>query len=104
MSIDQLKTSVDHSIGMIKQRIGMNRFYPEPKSGIAKTFSTVLNGVGKMLGGSVGAFSEIDPGYRELIEQQMEVQKQMQLVSLYSNIEKSKHETNMAAVRNVRAA
>ena len=52
---------------------------------------------------AAGVATGIMPEYMALINAQLEAQRQMQLVSLYSNIEKSKHETQMAAVRNIRA-
>ena len=44
----------------------------------------------------------IDPEYQALLETQMHMQEQMQQVSLVSNIERSRHESKMAAIRNVR--
>ena len=84
----------------------VNRFIPEPKTSLS--FRKVLGTIGSfagILGGGLGGqgnFPGLDPGYAELISMQIEVQQQMQLTSLYSNIEKSKHETQMAAVRNIR--
>lgn len=89
------------------------RFAAEPKSGLGITFSKVLGGVGSLVNKAVNAASSVitggsgvgtglDPQYQTLIETQIQVQEQMMLMSFYSNIEKSKHETKMAAVRNVR--
>lgn len=80
----------------------LNRFIPEPKSKLGSTFGDVLNRAASLIGGSASSFVGIDPGYQDLLIKQIEVQQQMQLVSMTSNIEKSKHETRMAAVRNVR--
>ena len=46
----------------------------------------------------------ISGNYQPLIEQQIQLQEQMFLVSMQSNIEKSKHDIQMAAVRNIRVA
>ncbi len=87
---------------IIANSAGLSQFLPTPKSrkGI---FSAVMNGVKSLVSTGVSAFSGVNPEYADLINKQIEVQTQMQLVSLYSNIEKSKHETQMAAVRNIRA-
>lgn len=58
--------------------------------------------MGKVTGITEFTAAGIDPTYGSLLNQQVEMQKQMQLVSLYSNILKSEHETQMAAVRNIR--
>lgn len=82
----------------------LNRFIPEPKTSPGISFRSVLNTVGSLAGvASGGAVSGLDPNYAALIEKQIEVQQQMMLMSMHSNIEKSKHETQMAAVRNLRA-
>ena len=44
----------------------------------------------------------VSPEFQELIDKQIEVQTEMQQVSFTSNIERSRHETNMAAIRNIR--
>ena len=73
----------------------------EPRTGsgfgsvLKSLFGTVLSRFGVENTG-------VDPKYSSLIEKQLEMQEQMQLVSLYSNIIKSEHETQMAAVRNIR--
>lgn len=77
----------------------MSRFIPEPKNRLG--FSTFLRGIENAASSAAG-FAGISPEYASLLDKQIEVQLQMQLVSMYSNIEKSKHETQMAAVRNIR--
>ena len=76
----------------------LTRFAAEPRSGVSGFFKNLLSTVT----GSASQMVGINPEYAALINKQIETQTQMQLVSLYSNIEKSKHETQMAAVRNVR--
>ena len=61
-----------------------------------------MRSVGAEITGGLGNMSGIDPMYIDLINKQIEAQQQMQLVSFVSNIEKSRHETQMAAIRNVR--
>jgi len=81
---------------------GLGRFIPEPRTSAAVSFRSLTATVGAAVGQAAGAVTGLYPEYMSLINLQMEAQRQMQLVSLYSNIEKSKHETQMAAVRNVR--
>lgn len=49
-----------------------------------------------------GQVVDISPSYQALIEQQMQIQMEQQNVTFASNIEKSRHESKMAAVRNIR--
>lgn len=82
---------------------GIGTFIPEPKTSSGVTFGGVLKGVVSAVSSAIPGAAGIDGGSLELINKQIEVQQQMQLVSLVSNVEKSKHETQMAAVRNIRA-
>lgn len=81
---------------------GLGRFIPEPKNGVAAPFKAMLSSVATSVSGST-VFPGVDTQYADLLNKQMEMQQQMQLVSMFSNIEKSRHETQMAAVRNIRA-
>lgn len=87
-----------------RNRAGIGRYIPEPRNSAGPTFRGVMNTVGNVMRSASSGFSGIDGDYVEIINQQIEAQQQLQLVSLHSNIEKSKHETRMAAVRNVRTA
>lgn len=98
MSSDSNVSNIGLSTGSL-----LTRFIPEPKSRVGQAFSGVLNAVGGIVGAGASA-AGIDSEYQQLINQQIEVQQQMQLVSFVSNVEKSKHETQMAAVRNLRAS
>ena len=81
----------------------VDRFIPEPKTTAGISFRGALSTVGSLAKSFMPAgLSGIDSPFSDLISQQMYWQTQMQLVSLYSNVEKSKHETQMAAIRNVR--
>jgi hypothetical protein len=79
---------------------GLGRFIPEPANGVAP-FKALLSSVANSLSGST-VFPGVQGEYAELLNKQIEMQQQMQLVSMFSNIEKSRHETQMAAVRNIR--
>ena len=87
----------------------IQRFAPEPSSNLGSTFSRVLSTAGSVASqlvggiGGIGPVTDLPSGYSELLNEQIRVQMEMQLLSFHSNIEKSKHETSMAAVRNIRA-
>ena len=80
---------------------GLGRFIPEPRNTLS-TFGTMLRSVGGVLSTRGRGFPGIEPEYQTLLEKQIEVQQQMQVLSMQSNIEKSKHETQMTAIRNIR--
>ena len=81
---------------------GLAAVMPEPKNGL--TFSKVLGAVKDFALDGAAEASGISDRYSPLLEKQLEMQEQMMLVSLVSNVEKTHHETRMAAVRNIRAA
>lgn len=78
------------------------RFAPQPAT--ALDFQSLLSAVGAVASAVIPGSSAggLDSDYQSLLQEQLEVQRQMFLMSFYSNIEKSKHETQMAAVRNIR--
>lgn len=79
------------------------RYAPEPKN-FAKDgwASTLVKNLMKMAGEKGLDLAGIDNDYSALLIKQMEMQEQMMLVSMTSNIEKARHETRMASVRNMR--
>ena len=77
------------------------RFAPQPKSFGNIDFQALLATLGSVTGAVTGE-GGLSSEYQTLLQEQLEVQRQMFLMSLYSNLEKSRHETQMAAVRNVR--
>jgi len=79
------------------------RFTPQPKNTAGIGFQDVLKAA-TSIAGTVAPVAGLDSGYQALIAKQIEVQQQMQMMTMHSNIEKSKHETQMSAIRNMRAA
>jgi hypothetical protein len=82
----------------------LDRILPEPKSRVGNFISQMGSAAINTLGGIGEQIVSINPQYQALLEMQMRVQQEMQLISLQSNIDKSKHETQMHVIRNVRAA
>ncbi|HMO02337.1 MAG TPA: hypothetical protein PKD37_06215 [Oligoflexia bacterium] len=82
--------------------ISLQSLEPRPRWALGQVFRSVLAGVRSVFADSAANFGGIDPTFAGLIEAQIEAQEQLQLVSFVSNIEKSKHETQMAAIRNIR--
>ena len=74
------------------------RYGPEPVSRAADFIGA--------LGGATTneTIHNISPEYKELIERQIATQLEHQQVSFTSNIEKSRHDSRMAALRNIRVA
>jgi hypothetical protein len=72
------------------------RFLPEP-------VGSGVGFAGSLMGGMAGTqYVDISPSYQALIERQIQVQLEQQQVTFTSNIERSQHESRMAAVRNLR--
>lgn len=93
---------IDSLVGAQIDTGGLGKFIPEPKSRVGFDFGALVRGAGSVIGQATSAVTGMDPIYSDLLQKQIEVQQQMQIVSMESNIEKSKHETQMAAIRNVR--
>lgn len=91
-------------LGMASSSTAIERLLPEPKSRLSIDFRSVLNGVLGAVSGTASSVTGIDQGYVQLLNKQIETQQQMQLVTMESNVEKSRHETLMSAIRNVRVA
>lgn len=84
-----------------------SQYLPGPTGQSLGFFGNILSSVKGLTTDAAGVptsmGSNFDFGsYAELLTLQIEVQQQMAAVSMVSNIEKSKHETKMAAVRNIR--
>ena len=83
-------------------------YLPEPSTsgvGVFKDIWQTVLGIGSSvlgtaISGSVG--QSINGSSSDLIATQVEMQKEMQVTSMVSNIEKSKHESKMSAIRNIK--
>ena len=80
----------------------IQRYDLEPKNslyGAVQNFLQFIVGSGSSLLAS--GLGEIRPEFAQMIQEQIYWQYQMQMVSLISNVEKSKHECQMIPLRNV---
>lgn len=75
-------------------------FAPEPRS--RSGFGQILNGLQSAVSEAGEGLDGVNPVFVDLLEKQLQAQYEMQVVSMESNVEKSKHETQMAPIRNIR--
>jgi hypothetical protein len=92
----------DGSQGGLVSGSNMYRQLPEPRGGQGawSALSNVVSTAGSLLGGTSVFGNPAD--ITGLLNKQIEIQMVMQLVSMESNIARSKHETEMAPIRNMR--
>ena len=98
--VDGIPGGVTAALYPISQ--GLARFIPEPKSRAGSGFQNILSGASNVLSAFGAEVSGLPIDMMALINQQIEIQLQMQTVSMISNLAKSEHETRMAAIRNIR--
>ena len=80
----------------------LGRIAPEPQSRVSSTFGNILKSAASTLVDTGSEILGVNSEYGALLQMQIEAQKELQVVSMISNVEKSKHETQMAAIRNIR--
>ena len=75
-------------------------YQPDPST---STSDGLVSALENTASAAAGVLSGADMGNLEnLINTQMKFQEQMQAITMVSNIEKSKHDTRMAPIRNIR--
>lgn len=77
----------------------LSKFLPEPKNRVMSTLSGAASFVSRLATGQ-----PVSGQFDSLIATQMEVQQQLMLVSMQSNLSRTEHETKMSPVRNLRVA
>jgi len=96
------------SVNVVGQSIDLiskaRRFLPSPAgAGLGKVFQSTLQNVAGIGGGLIGGVNgDVFGELKELLQLQVETQAKMQSISMLSNVERSRHESRMAAIRNVR--
>jgi hypothetical protein len=88
-------------IGRNLNSTNLTRYAAEPKNSLGTAFSAVAGALTGTVGGVLGGASN-DAAMSALLQTQIESQMKMQVYSMQSNVERSKHETNMAPIRNAR--
>jgi hypothetical protein len=81
----------------------LGRFISQPRNSLGTSFQRVMDGVSGVVRATT-QIAGVDGDYAGLLSQQIELQQQMLKVSLVSNVERTRHETSMSAVRNMRVA
>lgn len=79
------------------------RALPEPRNSLASWGNSLLS-TGASLASSLVPGGDVlgMNNLTDLLNMQIQIQRQMQVISMASNIEKSRHETEMAPIRNMR--
>lgn len=89
---------------------GISRVLPEPFSNLTGSLANLGGNFGDIasrigtpeISNSIGDPNNMQM-FADLLREQVEAQRQMQVINFHSNVEKSKHETRMAPIRNIRA-
>jgi hypothetical protein len=77
-------------------------YLPEPSSTGMGLFQDAMD-IARTAAGEIGGVSlDATGGFADLIQAQIQAQMEMQTTTLVSNLERSKHESKMAAIRNIR--
>ena len=81
------------------------RSAPEPRSSLgswAQTAGSAIASTATSLTGIGAGLLSGGGDVTSLLNQQIQIQQVMQTVSMISNVERSRHETEMAPIRNMR--
>jgi hypothetical protein len=81
----------------------LGRFIAKPKNRLGDSFQQVMQGV-RSAADTAASLSGVGGDYSAILQQQMEMQRQMMTVSMVSNTERTRHETNMVGIRNMRVS
>lgn len=108
VSIYQGTTSPDLTASLAE----VQSYPPESSQTGVGLFNDIIQASAKMATTAASVASDFASGgstavaadFSSLIQQQIEIQKEMQITSMISNNEKSKHETAMSVIRNMRVA
>ena len=84
-----------------KSKSSFEYIMPEPKSSISNTFGSVLRSAASVASTATG-LGGVGSEIYTLLDQQVEIQREMQTITMLSNIERSKHEMKMGPIRNMR--
>ncbi len=105
---NKVETTSLADIGGTTSQYGTGRLNAEPTNGLGDIFGNLLNGLAGAAGSGLGSVTGLGDvsglgTYAQLMRDQLRVQQEMQVVNFFSNTEKSKHETAMAPIRNIKS-
>jgi hypothetical protein len=82
----------------------MLRYPPEPRSSTGNWAQVAGSTLGSVAGtaASAGLGLGLGTDLTGLLNQQIQIQQEMQVISMQSNISRSQHEMEMAPIRNMR--
>lgn len=86
-------------LGLSLTGSSLARALPEPRSSLAQWGKAAVTAGTDAIGTLIGSGSSDLGG---LLNMQIQIQREMQVVSMISNVAKSQHEMEMAPVRNMR--
>jgi len=103
MSDFRLKSVSNGMYGIAASGSSLLRTAPEPRNSLGEWIQSVAQ-TGLNVAQTVIPGGELldSNNMSDLLNMQIQIQQQMQVVSMISNVEKSKHETEMAPIRNMR--
>lgn len=104
-TLHSVRSTSDGSFGVVVGNSPLLRSAPEPRSSFgswAQTAGTAIASTATSLSGIGAGFLSGGGDISSLLNQQIQIQQVMQTVSMISNVERSKHETEMAPIRNMR--
>lgn len=98
--MEQLTASRAATAEYVNSQVGS--YPPEPSSSGMGLLNDIV-GIARTVAGGIGGVPlEASGSFAELIQAQIQSQMEMQTTSMVSNIERSKHESKMTPIRNIR--
>ena len=84
--------------------VNAQNFLPEPRISNSPLVNNVIDAAASIGESAVGAASgDLMLGkFEELLQVQIKAQEEMQSTNMVSNLERSRHESKMAPIRNIR--
>ncbi|MEY4669880.1 MAG: hypothetical protein RL518_2579 [Pseudomonadota bacterium] len=103
-TLHSIRSASDGSWGIAVGESSLMRPAPEPRNSLGSWVSTAGGAMASTASTLVGIGSSVidGAGITNLLNQQIQIQQVMQTVSMISNVERSKHEIEMAPIRNMR--
>ena len=98
-----IKSSPYGGYGISANNSTLLRVAPEPRNSLGSWMQSVASAGLSVASSAVPGLSAVGGSeMQDLLNMQIQVQREMQIVSMFSNVERSKHETEMAPIRNMR--